>query len=278
MVTLVVVVFLGVLVVLWGLLTPSLPPKKPRQGPKPPRPPERPKPPAAPKAPEPAAPPIVTGDDTHAAIHEAGHAVTSWACTMVAHVRRVSIDNDRFEGIDPEWRAYTLRTDYRLTSSEADRTWCELVIHLGGIAAVARVRGRVSTAPFRIDLQHARECARKILSLGSADPPWHRLGAFDKRLPFDAMFADLSEGERTVIERGYFKARAVLGQHQVRLSKLISALLTRRTLREVDIDAVLGPRTFVVRNLVVNLIRLRPAKAWFYMGEDARVDVHVSDL
>jgi hypothetical protein len=183
------------------------------------------RPPAAATAPPP------DTDDTRMAVHEAGHALAAWRCTVVTHVHRASL-----EGRDGGFVTY----DFIADPSPA-HAWCKLVITLAGIAAELAVFSRARSGPAEKDLLHARKLSRLLVH---ACPPWSDAAAAPD-LPFERLFrAPLPPGERAVLQRAYAKARALVRDSRAAHGRLTSLLLHRRTVPGDALPRVLGPRIF----------------------------------
>ncbi|HYX19560.1 MAG TPA: hypothetical protein VFA98_01800, partial [Thermoanaerobaculia bacterium] len=110
------------------------------------------------------------------AVHEAGHAVAAWCCTLVAEVKIATIEDKGGGGV--------VKYSY-VPSPNPAAPWCCAVIALAGVAAEAHVYARWKTAGAHKDITDALTYVRQ--SRGHA-PPWERLGG-KRDLGFQKMFS-----------------------------------------------------------------------------------------
>lgn len=198
--------------------------------------------------------------DCNVAVHEAGHGVTAWACTTVKTIDRIDIDGD-----GDDVAGTHERLSLALESHEA--TWCDVVIKLGGVAAEVMVYGKIRTWTARTDLVEARALAKQILQRNAAAPSWATPKGQAATLPLDLMYdPPLSEEEHRVLDHAYRMARTVVSAYRDGHGRLVGVLLYKRHMTNAEVLAVLGPRTFYVRNVVSSIIRGKgePA-AWFHL-------------
>jgi ATP-dependent Zn protease len=198
--------------------------------------------------------------DCNVAVHEAGHGVTAWACTMVKTIDRIDIDV-----VDSEDTAGRHEhSDLRLTADAA--LWCDVVIKLSGLAAEVMMYGKMKTWTASSDLLQARGLVRQLVARGSLEPPWST-STESNILPFDRMYdPPLSDEELRIIGHAYRMARTVVSTHRERHGRLVGALLYKRQMTSADVQAVLGHRPFYVLNIVSTIIRNKGEPgAWFYM-------------
>jgi ATP-dependent Zn protease len=217
------------------------------------------KPPPAPPSDEPDAPsrPARSMDtDRNLAVHEAGHAVTAWACTMVQRIDRIDLDAD-------EGRRGITVYDYFSHDSD-DALWCSIVIGLGGVAAELMVDGKVRSGPAENDLLKARQTAAKLCARGVDTPPWGDHGHV-RSLPLEKMYTTLSTGERQVLDHAYRMARALVWTYRPGHTRLVKILLAERKVSEIAVVKALGPRRFFIGNFISSMLRQKPPKAWFYI-------------
>lgn len=219
---------------------------------------------AAAPADEPAPGPARAGrsaeTDCNVAVHEAGHGVTAWACTMVKTIDRIDIDVSDNE--DTAGRHE--HSDLRLTADAA--LWCDTVIKLGGLAAEVMMYGKMKTWTASSDLLQARGLVRQLAARGATEPPWITITG-SNMLPFGRMYdPPLSDEELRIIGHAYRMARMVVSTHRERHGRLVGALLYKRQMTSADVRAVLGHRPFYVLNIVSTIIRNKGEPcAWFYM-------------
>ena len=189
-------------------------------------------------------PPEIAGSGTAAidtpecrlAVHEAGHAVAGWCCTLVGEVTVATIE-DKSGG-------FVRHSYYAIGGPEAE--WCEMVISLAGIAAEAMVYSRWRTAGSEGDLSRALALAKSIDARGQESLPWDRLGFAAGPVPdFTKMFkAELPTAVLENLEEGYRMTRQVLRSHGSRFFKMVTLLLTKRAVTRFDMERALGKRHF----------------------------------
>ena len=162
------------------------------------------------------------------AVHEAGHAVAAWCCTAATDVR---ITIEASDGG---------RVDWTMNDSGIDVEWHMLVITLAGAAAEAMVYKRSRReASSKNDFRAAREHAERI---GSTDSPWKDPGG--PTIAFEKIYhaPPLSTTARANLEAAYRMARHVIRAHGRDYYRIVSLLLTRRTVSERDVVHILGDR------------------------------------
>ena len=162
------------------------------------------------------------------AVHEAGHAVAAWACTYVTEMTVASIET-KTGGV----------VEYVIHSTEKpDGMWCALVITFAGVAAEAFVHGKASSMAAESDLLKARALAKKLVDR-AVPPPWTPLEGSTPA--FEKLYKNpLEAAEIEVLKHGYRMARHS-GQQ---FHRMVMMLLTKKTMRESDVENVLGGRTF----------------------------------
>ncbi len=169
-----------------------------------------------------------------AAVHEAGHTVAAWCCTLVPSVDRVSIETAT--------GGVTEYTHYDEDSSEG--IWCCIVINLAGLAAEISAWGKMRSGECESDLQKALKNAKKLVEDGSIKPPW-KITPRSSSLKFEKIFQELDEVHGQILSDGYHMAHAILEAHGNRFHKVVSILLTKKTVKSEDLEPVLGKRTFI---------------------------------
>ncbi len=178
------------------------------------------------------------------AVHEAGHAVAAWCCTLVAEVSFATIEHK-----NKEWEGGLVGYKFYGLDWMEDR-WCKMVIVLSGVAAEAMVYSRWRTTGSEDDLTRALKFAESIaLAKNPVDPPWQRLSEGEaagsvpdlarafKTKPSTAAIANLEEGFRM--------SRRVLRSHGSSFFKVVSMLLAKKSTSQADIEALLGNRYYV---------------------------------
>jgi ATP-dependent Zn protease len=181
-----------------------------------------------------------------AAVHEAGHTVTAWCCTLVPEIGDVTIEAED-GGATRMWL-------YSQDSHES--RWCDMVIYLAGMAAEIAAFGKVKTRGCGPDIERALSQAKKIAESGNVTPPW-KSPSRKKSLEFDKMIHSLDPQHAKVLSEGYRMAYSILEAHGNRFYKVVSVLLTKKTASSTDIEAVLGPRAFV------KIMGIPVAAGWF---------------
>lgn len=161
------------------------------------------------------------------AVHEAGHAVAAWCCTMTTDV---SITIEAKHGGLVTWMMH---------GDGVDVTWHRLVIALAGAAAEAMVYRRSRPeASAKDDFRAAREYAEAI---GVALAPWEDPGG--PMISFEKIYAPpLSPDARKNLEAAYRMARHVIRAHGRDYYRIVSLLLAHRTVTERDVVRILGHR------------------------------------
>lgn len=164
------------------------------------------------------------------AVHEAGHAVAAWCCTLVTEVNAATIEDEK---------GGLVSFTYRHSGLPEER-WCQMVIALAGVAAEGMVYSKWSTKGSEKDLGEALVFAKVLRE----NPPWERLGRASGSVPnFQKM--SRTKLDPDVIENvneAYRMARRVLRSHGSQFFKVVSMLLTKKATRKVDLEAVLGMR------------------------------------
>ena len=173
-------------------------------------------------------------DECKMAVHECGHAVAAWCCTAVSAIGGITMERETGGGV--------LYTFVFKMGSVADSHWCDTVISLAGIAAEVHTYGRCRGGPARTDLSKAREAARELVKLGSPSPPWGKSKHLNV-LPFDKVWEDApSAAEVAILSQAYRMARDIVKAHGHSFYRLVSVLLTRKTVTEKEAAVVLGRR------------------------------------
>lgn len=172
--------------------------------------------------------------ENRAAVHEAGHTIAAWCCTLVPSVDRVSIEV-KTGGI----------TEYLVYDQEAhEGIWCSIVISLAGIAAEIAAWGKMRSMECESDLQKALKNAKILVADGHTEPPW-KVSPRSASLKFEKIFRELDAEHGQVLSDCYHMAHSILEAHGNNFHKVVSLLLTKKTVRTGDIEAILGQRTFI---------------------------------
>ena len=168
--------------------------------------------------------------ECRAAVHEAGHAVAAWSCTLVSDIKHVVINRGGSGHIKCHY--FDLKT--------TDARWCHLVILLAGAAAETMMYTRGRSRESLTDLEGALEHAKEI---GSALPPWKMEAGptFD----FTKIFTPTPPEEVIGnLEEGYRMARRIVRLNESRLYRVVGVLLAKKNISHADLEPVLGHRLF----------------------------------
>ena len=181
------------------------------------------------------APAAADTQECRLAVHEAGHAVAGWCCTLVGEVSVATIE-DKDGGL-------VKHTFYAVPGPAA--LWCEMVISLAGVAAEAMVYSRWRTKGSERDLARALGYAEQIGAAGQAGLPWDKLSPGGKVPDFGKMYGARPSPEALEnLGEGYRMTRKVLRSHGSGFFKMVSLLLTKRAVTNFDMERVLGKRRF----------------------------------
>jgi ATP-dependent Zn protease len=174
------------------------------------------------------------------AVHEAGHAVIAWCCTIVPSVKVATVE-DPMGGMV----LYTCREP-----KEPEAAWCRAVIALAGVAAEAHVYGRWKTRGSEGDISKALAFVREIGPREVA-PPWMKIGEAGSKVPdFGKLFhGGIGALERERMKEAYRMARKIVATHGGDYFRLVSALLAMKTTSEVHLEKILGKRRVVALSL-----------------------------
>jgi ATP-dependent Zn protease len=185
-----------------------------------------------------------------AAVHEAGHTLAAWCCTLVDTVDSVTIER-------PEGGHVLYRQNVADTT---EGVWCELVITLAGLAAEISEFNVIRSGESESDLQKSLASAKNLASNGSTKSPW---GTFsrEKTLKFKNMYRDLEPVHEQILAEAYTMCHEIIEAHGNKFYKLVSVLLTKKTISQSDLESVLGNRSFI--NIVKSPIKLGLFKPGF---------------
>jgi hypothetical protein len=181
----------------------------------------------------------LTSQNALLALHEAGHAIVSWHCTLV---KNVSIDLG-----SPASPAAVTRTGMAIPDSRhAAVAWCMNVMKLGGIAAEMLGVRKIHAGLARNDLEAALVATNRIVSShGLQGCPWEiptvRSG-FDLRRVYRN---PLSELHGMVLNACYDHARSILQKRWDAVPRLVSHAQRRVIVSPREIDSLLGSRILI---------------------------------
>jgi cell division protease FtsH len=175
---------------------------------------------------------LTEGDKKITAYHEAGHALVAKRSAVGVTVAKVTIiPSANGAGgfclnIPPD---KPFRTKRELEA--------QIMINLAGRAAEELIFGPDNvTTGARSDIEQATDVARQyVAAYGMSD----QTGPLSRAL-LGASSADLFAECRLLIERLYAQAKALLAQDAPGLHRLSEALLERETLREEEVEALVG--------------------------------------
>jgi ATP-dependent Zn protease len=180
-------------------------------------------------------PEFIKTEASKAAVHEAGHAVTAWCCTIIISVDEARIDAD---GGLVRW----MMRDY----NSSDVRWCNLVISMAGAAAEIAVFGKVRTGESKKDLLAARSKAEELVGKGDDTSPWRKRCVVAESLPFAQIYVPaITSEEELILRNAYIEAKTIVRAHGERFYQIVSALLAKGTLKEHDLEKILRKRTFI---------------------------------
>lgn len=178
------------------------------------------------------------------AVHEAGHTVAAWCCTQVVEVQSVTI-----EASTGGFVLYTFNTNMTPESR-----WCSIVISLSGMASEIQAYGKMRSGPCGSDLEKSVAAARELIVSGDVTPPWKPPKKRDGTLQFEKMFSGLSTDEKQILDECYHMSHVIIDTYGEKLHKIVSMLLTMKTIKSSDLEKVLGPRMFIkVANATVGM-------------------------
>lgn len=166
--------------------------------------------------------------EVRAAIHESGHVISNWCCTLVSQVKSASI------GSGGDGRVQSIYLDLQTPSAK----WCHLVIDLAGPAAEAMVYARGRNRESQRDLLSALKYAEAI---GTDEPPWPKTEG--RTLDFSRLYkTPPSDAALRNLKEGYRMARRILRLNEMRVYRVASLLLAKKKISQVDLKTILGSR------------------------------------
>ena len=172
----------------------------------------------------------------HIAIHEAGHTLLAWACTLVREITSV----DTLQHKDGGKGGATRFTMYAQT---INGMWSELVITLGGIAAEVNTYGQFRVIEVPEDLTSAWELSQKLANQQQLLAPWKLPKTLT--IPFSKIYRKVSSDQIVILEQAYLMANHLLLTHEQRFSQLMSSLVNKPILNTKQVDEVLGERQWI---------------------------------
>ena len=189
-----------------------------------------------------------------AAVHEAGHAITVWCCTLVHEVGDVTIEHE-----DETMRGGLTTFWTHKCEETSESLWCDIVILLAGMAAEIAAFGKTRSGGCASDLREAAKKAEILAKSGNLTPPW-KTQPRQKVIQFQKMIIDLDPEHARIMQEAYRMAHVILEAHGNNFFKVVSILLAKKTVSAVDIETVLGPRAFIkILGVTVKMGWFKPA-------------------
>ena len=170
-------------------------------------------------------------------VHEAGHAVVAWACTLVADISRIDTLHNK-EGVTGGLTAFNL---YK--AKNVPTLWCDLVIALAGIAAEANIYRSFRSSWSQSDLSGSHKISRQLAELGELEPPWENSETHS--LPFQRMYQSLMPAQLIVLNRAYAMSRHLLIKHDDKFRQLMLCLEEHSIITTPQINKVMGTKSFM---------------------------------
>jgi ATP-dependent Zn protease len=167
------------------------------------------------------------------AIHEAGHTITGWYHPYVAEFPRITIDDGRIgEGFVMFARG---------GGERPDALWCDIAVHLGGIAAEVLEFKKFRSGHAESDLVKAKANALKLVERGELTPPWSEPTEPDD-FNLAKVFGEIDEKTARVLDLAYARAKYLVSRDERRLDIVAAALMEKGVLTNADLRKLLGWR------------------------------------
>lgn len=167
--------------------------------------------------------------ETRIAVHETGHLVVAWSCSAISAITSVTADSAKSAG----------RTEAKFNrqhTATEDGLWCQLVLTLAGAAAEARTFG-TSVGHLR-DAQEALVLAEQLAKIGFTSKEQKLAIDSEVRLPII-----LGSVEGLALTRAAFTlAWRLIEAKGLAFDRVVSVLITKKTLDESDLRPMLGSR------------------------------------
>lgn len=176
---------------------------------------------------------VIHTTETMIAAHEAGHTLTAWQCNLVDSVVTVTIiTHGSADG--------SVLFNFKI-GNQTDYVWCHLVIFLAGIAGEIYSFDNIPIKAKAVatDLAKAKSLAKALIN---TQPPWNQSDTTQASLSFNKVFTKITSEEIAILNIAYTKAKELITKHNIIYNRLISALLTKKTLSDLDLIEVLGSR------------------------------------
>lgn len=167
------------------------------------------------------------------AVHEAGHTLLAWACTLVCEITCVDTLQHKDGG-----RGGT--TIFKIYAKTVRGMWSELVITLAGIAAEVNIYGKFQAQEVSEDLISAWELSRKLVNQQQLLAPWKLPKT--PTIPFSKIYRKVSPDQILILEQAYAMAGHLLITHKQRYHQLMSSLINYQILDNQKVSEVLGKR------------------------------------
>lgn len=143
-------------------------------------------------------------------------------------------------------RIHTFRGEVQFTiidTGKADILWCRAVIAMAGLAAEMMTYKVARSGDCRQDLNQALEAARQLAKMCNAKEAF----PIDPDMAICSLYScPLTPDERHILGASYAKAKTILTRMEGPFLKMVSMLLTHRTITEKMAAEHLGPRGFIL--------------------------------
>jgi cell division protease FtsH len=179
------------------------------------------------------------------AIHEAGHAVTSWLLEYAAPLVKVTIV-PRGKSLGAAWY---LPEERQITTTE--QLYHEMCATLGGRAAEEIIFNKISTGALS-DLEKVTKQAQAMVTIYGLSKKVGNISYYDSSgqqsgftKPFSEETAKIIDEEiKSIIEEQYIRTKNLLSENVVGLKEIAKLLLEKEVIFKEDLEKVLGKREF----------------------------------
>ena len=177
-------------------------------------------------------------NDIRMAVHESGHTLLVWSYNETESFTAATIETKEGGGLT-SWRWQD--------QNGRDFWWCMLAMDVSGLVAEHFFLGYGSVSGARVDLEHARQAADYLLSIGAKSPPWP-VDEPATQLEFGEHFASATPEQIRMVNLAAETARDVIRAYGERAITLYKTLFERRTMDEKDVEQILGSRETIRYN------------------------------